>query len=115
VKLLRELKSAGVPAVGESSGRVALGGPYQTPTGQWVAIVGSSPEWVGSGEPTPPPPAAMLGAIAQVVADHVPDAPPSAEDIALRKTHRALRALYRALPESVREDWRRELGLGPQV
>ena len=113
-KLMNELRAAGVPAVGASytRRRVAQGDPHRTSSGQWIIDASSSPAvevWIGHGPPTSTP---NLASQAEAVLDaYEPDPPPTAEERALRDVRGALRALYRALPDSVRADWRREMGL----
>ena len=111
MKLLRELRAAGVTALAASDGKVALGEPYKTATGQWVVTVGDSASWVGQGDPTPAPPTSLLDTITATVAAHVPDPPPTDEELALRDVQRYVRPLHKVLPADVKAALRAELGL----
>jgi len=101
-KLNQEIVNAGIPAMSESDGRVALGPPYKTPTGQWVALAGGGTEWCGTGEPTPAPDQDVLDTIASVLATHVPDDPP-VEPPDMRVVLRALVKAQRSVALSTKE------------
>ncbi len=99
-QLHRELLAASVPSMGaDNEGRIALGLPHKTPTGQWVVIPAGTTEWVGTGDPTPEPDAALLAQVAATKATHVPEAPQPPEPDR-RIVMRALVKLARGRPEA---------------
>ncbi len=53
-QLFLELRAAGVPAVAEARGRVALAAPYKTKIGQWVVEPDGSTKWEGAEKKTEP-------------------------------------------------------------
>jgi len=76
-QLHKELIAEGVPSMGASDDRIALGPPYKTATGQWVVLIGNGIEWCGTGEPTDAPGQALIDSVEAVCATHVPVVPPT--------------------------------------
>lgn len=76
--LRKDLKDAGVPTMAVVGNRVALGGIYCTPTGQWVVDNGiaswEGPAWQDGVDPAGPD-AATITTITTTIAGHTPPTP----------------------------------------
>lgn len=73
-QLHREMQASGIPSMGADD-RIPLNTPFKTHTGQWVILTDGTAKWYGTSKPTPAPDRALLDKVAQVRANHVPEAP----------------------------------------
>ena len=93
-QLCAELVAAGVPAMAtDIDGSIALGDAYKTATGQWVVLPDGTTKWVGTGDPTDEPDAALLANLAACKLAHVPA--PATPPLDTRGILRALTRLAR--------------------